>query len=407
MDGRRIGTYGAVLASLVLLGMLVTGGPLIGGRPAPAAPVLPAHPAPRPTTRIRDRQRDASLRIAIRGSGTVIVTAGARCRRHCVVRVRLGARMRLTARPGDQARFAGWTGAPSCRTGRSCTVTVRADASVGARFVPRPPPQVRLTVRRAGTASGILAIDGADGGCAAGCEFPAGTSVTMRAAYDQRATTIGWQGTTCSGHICRVRLERDTTVTASFAPRQYALTVRSRGPGRVAECSGRRSCTLSYRYGQTATLVATPGSRGVLAGWDDCEHSRANRCTVRMTRARAVTASFAGAPTVRLQVQTAGRGSVTLGARGACAAGCDVRRGVTVVLHAHYDPQTQGVIWSVPGCRGATCRIVMRHDATVRVRFGRLEMTMEGPGSLHGDPPPDHHGAVLTRRRRPASERVR
>jgi hypothetical protein len=67
------------------------------------------------------------------GSGTVTSDpAGINCGDVCSAAFRMGATLTMTATPGGQSRFAGWSGACS---GASCSIGVSAPTSISARFV--------------------------------------------------------------------------------------------------------------------------------------------------------------------------------------------------------------------------------------------------------------------------------
>ena len=83
------------------------------------------------------------LSIAVEGgAGRVTSTpGGAGCAAICAHSMYPDAIVTLTAVPDDQAYFTGWTGA-CAGTARTCTVTMRGDRTVGARFVTDISPPV-------------------------------------------------------------------------------------------------------------------------------------------------------------------------------------------------------------------------------------------------------------------------
>ena len=54
-------------------------------------------------------------------------------------------------------------------------------------------------------------------------------------------------------------------------------------------------CTENYIIHTTVTLTANPGI-GLVTGWDGCDASNGNQCTVKMESARQVTANFISLP---------------------------------------------------------------------------------------------------------------
>jgi hypothetical protein len=114
--------------------------------------------------------------------------------------------------------FAGWVGCDNV-AGDLCTVDMNADKNVTATF--NAVPQRRLTVSKAGIGSGSVSSSPAGITCGATCDalFDEGTQVTLTATPAANSTFTGWSGGGCTGTgTCRVTLNADTTVTATFAP---------------------------------------------------------------------------------------------------------------------------------------------------------------------------------------------
>jgi polysaccharide lyase-like protein/List-Bact-rpt repeat protein len=87
------------------------------------------------------------------------------------------------------------------------------------------------------------------------------------------------------------------------SPMSYTLTVSASGNGGVSgtgiACPG--DCSQSYTSGTVVALVATPASGSTFTGWGgSC--SGTGGCSVTMSAARSVTASFATAPSGGLSV---------------------------------------------------------------------------------------------------------
>jgi hypothetical protein len=79
---------------------------------------------------------NVALRISVRGTGTVIVK-GTRCRSSCSRLLAVGSVVKLAAKAPAGSVFARWGGA-CAGTRASCTLKVSRDASVVARFRPKP-----------------------------------------------------------------------------------------------------------------------------------------------------------------------------------------------------------------------------------------------------------------------------
>jgi len=83
-----------------------------------------------------------TLTVSVSGSGRVTSQpAGIKCPSRCSVRVKKGAKVRLTASPSRGAAFSRWT-AP-CGRSRTCIVRVTRAKRVRAVFVAIPPPSAK------------------------------------------------------------------------------------------------------------------------------------------------------------------------------------------------------------------------------------------------------------------------
>ena len=203
--------------------------------------------------------------------------------------------------------------------------------------VPPPPPSSTLTVSRAGEGAGAVTSSPEGIHCGATCaaDFEDGTSVTLTATPSSGSTFAGWSGA-CAGTAttCTLSMDGDRQVTATFsqAPpvsNQLIVTVSQGGSsiGSVLGGPGRRStgtvtsspagiscggdCAEVYPAGTSVVLTANPGvvmecrslgacttpttDQSRFVGWGGACSSFGTqlKCTVVMSEARAVTASFA------------------------------------------------------------------------------------------------------------------
>jgi len=91
------------------------------------------------------------------------------------------------------------------------------------------------------------------------------------------------------------------SVTASFNAVTYALPVSKTGDGTVSSsptginCGS--DCSENYASGTSVTLTASPATGSTFAGWSGACSGTSSTCTVSMTAARSVSASFAMART--------------------------------------------------------------------------------------------------------------
>ncbi len=114
----------------------------------------------------------------------------------------------LTATPGAHQQIA-WGGCDS-HTATTCTVAVGANTTITET---ETTILHTLTVNKAGSGSGTVTCNGTT--CAS--TYPEGTEVTLAATAASGSSFAGWSGGGCSGTgSCKVTLNADTTVTATF-----------------------------------------------------------------------------------------------------------------------------------------------------------------------------------------------
>lgn len=162
-------------------------------------------------------------------------------------------------------------------------------------------------------------------------------------------------------------------------PDARSLTVGLSGNGVISsQPAGIRcgsECVADFADGTVVTLTATPGSRQQLTGWSGACTGSALTCTVTMTEARTVQASFSASAATRfpLSVSTTGDGRVT-----SAPAGIDCGSTCT----ASYDADTVVVLTAAAGagqvfdgwggaCSGttATCSVTVSAARSLRAAF--------------------------------------
>jgi hypothetical protein len=231
--------------------------------------------------------------------------------------------------------------------------------------------------------------------------------VTLAATAAAGSTFTGWSGcdTETEGK-CVVTMSSAKSVEAEFtALPKNALTLTKVGYGAIKSkpkgvacgntCS---SATASLPSDTTIVLSAKAGTGSSLTGWEGCDSSTntglEGTCTVAMSSAKAVTATFSAAikPLINPQALTltkAGSGYGTVKATGlACEAACTTTSvnyygGVTepkpkpaavVTLTAISAPGSGTVAWS--GCDSETegkCVVSMSAAKEVTATFNELE----------------------------------
>jgi hypothetical protein len=158
-----------------------------------------------------------------------------------------------------------------------------------------------LTVSKGGTGSGMVisAPEGIDCGSICSASFNSGANVTLYAIAGSGSTFAGWSGACIGTGTCTVNMTEARNVTATFdaLPATYALSVSKTGTGTGTvtstpsgiDCGS--ACSASFNSGASVTLYATAGSGSTFSGWSGACIGTGT-CTVNMTEARSVAATF-------------------------------------------------------------------------------------------------------------------
>ena len=156
----------------------------------------------------------------------------------------------------------------------------------------------RLSVSVSG--SGTVTSDIGTIECPPDCSFAYDSTdvVTLTAHTASGSTFLGWGGA-CSGTGgCTVTMNQARSVTAQFTPTTQILTVEKQGGGSGTVTSNPAGvncgadCSQSYPTGTVVVLNATPATGSTFAGWDGAGCSGTGTCTVTMSQAREVSATF-------------------------------------------------------------------------------------------------------------------
>jgi len=180
---------------------------------------------------------------------------------------------------------------------------------------------------------------------------------------------------------CDLTLDKAKAVVATFTAILETLSVSKSGSGLgtvVSNPSGLRcgaTCSSEFNYGTSVTLTQTPATGSYFTGWSGgC--SGTGPCTVSMTQARSVTASFS-LLTVTLTVSKSGFGSGNVSSNPPginCGPTCqrNFLYGKTVTLTATPDTGSVFSGWS-DACSGTgSCVVTMSQARSVTVKFTRV-----------------------------------
>jgi uncharacterized protein (DUF2345 family) len=236
------------------------------------------------------------------GGGTVTSSpAGINCPTACSANFPSGTAITLTATANANSTFAGWGGA-LCEGTSTCSFTITANAAVTANFTAKT-NTFALTVSEAGTGGGTVTSSPAGINCPTACtaNFASGTAITLTAAPNTNSTFAGWGGALCEGtSTCTFTITANAAVTANFTAKAntFALSVSEAGGGAGSVTSAPAgincptACSASFASGSVVALTATAADGSTFAGWSGAGCTGTGGCSVTMTAAEAVTATF-------------------------------------------------------------------------------------------------------------------
>jgi PKD repeat protein len=319
-----------------------------------------------------------ALTVSRTGSGSGGVTSapsGIDCGEQCEASYVVGTEITLTASPGDGSRFGGWSG--DCSGTAACTVTMSAARAVTATFI----RQHALTVTRLGSGSGTVASTPSGINCGATCtaSFNQDTPVSLVATPASGSRFVTWGGACSLSGVCEVTMSEARSVTATFEP-AHTLTVSRLGTGSGTVTSDPagiqcgNDCTEDYASGAIVQLTATANTTSVFTGWAGaCASAGTGVCSVTMSAARSVTATFEPAVRLTLNRSGTGGGTVEINPGGIlCPPDCSrvFRTGTQVTLTARPTSGSGFTRWT-GACTGIEqdCSRTLNADTTVTAEF--------------------------------------
>jgi trimeric autotransporter adhesin len=160
-----------------------------------------------------------------------------------------------------------------------------------------------LTVTEAGTGAGTVTSSPAGINCPTACSanFASGTAITLTATPNSNSTFAGWGGALCEGtSTCTFTITAAGTVTANFTAKTntFALTVTEAGTGAGTVTSSPAgvncptACSANFASGSVVALTAAATEGSTFAGWSGAGCTGTGGCSVTVTAAEAVTATF-------------------------------------------------------------------------------------------------------------------
>jgi RHS repeat-associated protein len=251
-----------------------------------------------------------------------------------------------------------------------------------------------LTITKAGTGSGTVTSSPTGINCGSTCSasFTSGTKVTLTAATAANSSFAGWSGACTGTGTCSVTLSAAKSVTATFNLTTKTLTVTKAGTGTVtsnpAGINCGSTCSASFTTGSSVTLTASPGAGYAFSAWSGGCTGSATTCTVTLSAAQSVKATFVVAYTLTVAKAGTGTGTVTSSPVGincgtACSAGYASGTKITLTAAAATGSAFTG--WS-GACTGTgTCAVTLSAAKSVTATFAAtsfaLTVTKAGTGS--------------------------
>ena len=249
--------------------------------------------------------------------------------------------------------------------------------------------EYELRVSKSGSGTGTVKSEPSGIDCGSACtkSFWEAQRVTLSATPSDGSTFTGWSGS-CSGAAanCTVTMSQARSVTANFnelppPPASYLLSVSKSGSGTgtvsssPAGISCGSDCAQNFAAGGKVTLTAVPDNASSFSGWSGGCSGTAS-CTVTMTEARTVTATFNDVPkrgfSLTVVKSGSGLGTITSTPAGInCGPDCkqSFSNGLSVTLVAKSASGAEFTGWG-GDCRGtASCKLAITRDRKVEAVF--------------------------------------
>jgi streptogramin lyase/pimeloyl-ACP methyl ester carboxylesterase len=325
-----------------------------------------------------------NLSVAISGTGSVTSSpAGINCPGSCAATFLLGTQVTLSANPANGWSFTGWSG--GCSGAGSCVVAINAPTAVSATFTQNA-AAFNLSVSTVGSGMVTSSPSGINCGSTCSANFASGAAVSLTAAPANGWSFSGWSGA-CSGMICQVTVNANTSVIATFTQNGPAVTLtvneNGTGSGTVtgAGINCGATCTTSLPAGTPVQLTAAASAGSTFTGWSGGGCGATSTCSFTINADTTVIATFTqNAPAVTLTVNENGTGNGTITGAGInCGATCttSLPAGTPVQLTAAASAGSTFTGWSDGGCGAtSTCSFTINADTTVIATFTVSSVTL-------------------------------
>jgi hypothetical protein len=319
-----------------------------------------------------------TLSVSLTGNGAVVSNpTGINCGTTCSAAFPANTPVTLTATTVNGSTFTGWGG--DCSGTGACNVSMNATRSVSATFTggTAPPTTFKLTTAVVGNGT----VKGAG-------TYAAKAPVTLEPIAAEGYTFVGWSPSPPCATLFTMPAN-DLTCTATFraSGESYPLNVALSGNG-VGSVTSQPSgilcsnlpgeipdCNETYAVNTLVTLTTTPGvGPHYFAGWSGA-CSGTGSCTVTLSTAKSVTATFATGYALTLTYNP--DGSI---ARDPVGSNCTFAS-TTGDLQCIYAPNTVVTLSAVPAggtftgwgggsCTGTgACQVTMTGNKTVSAAF--------------------------------------
>jgi hypothetical protein len=160
--------------------------------------------------------------------------------------------------------------------------------------------QVHLTVAIKGAGTISSDVPGVECAVTCGTDWDAGTKVSLTPTPGNGLRFLRWTGDCAGTATCDLSLDATRTVSATFVPATFRLTVSVTGRGTVRSNPGgivcRPRCKFAFTSFKPVKLTAKPAKGWRLKSWTGGCHGKNAGCTVPMTAAASAHVVFVKKP---------------------------------------------------------------------------------------------------------------